>query len=321
VDAAWQQKTDEILHASRVRQGAVVIIDVKNNRLLAMSSSSPDGTNRAVIPDRPGSVMKVVTAAAAVEAHTAGISSVYYCTGQLMTPSVRMRCWRIHGQEALVGALASSCDIAFAEIGIETGRFALEKMARQCGIYGTGLQTFEGHSILPEAMPGRLFQGQGVDKGLIANTAIGQQDAVISPLQGALLANAVANQGSYAEATLASAFLTSSHRAIAIPTDRGHRAFSRYAASVIAQAMWNAAHQSTGTAYGLRRFNVAVKTGTAELPNRRVNAWTIGFFPAKSPKYAFATVSENESSLLAHRQTFHMDELLLQFASSTKLDQ
>lgn len=312
VDAAWQQRLDNILQSSGTRQGAMVVVDVKTADILAMSSVSTDQRNLAVTPVRPGSVMKLVTAASAIDAYSAGVSSVFDCTGQLMTPSVRMHCWRVHGRETFLQALASSCDVAFAEIGMRTGREALERTAKRCGVYGTGLQSFQGHPILPEALPGRLFLGRSADAGLLANTAIGQQDTILSPLQGALLAAAVANHGMYRDAVLVQAVKHTSQSFMPILGTDAHRAFSVYAANVLAKGMWEATHSPFGTAYLLHDEDVAVKTGTAELPNHRVNAWSVGFFPANSPRYAFVAVSENEETTRAHQQVFDMDRKLLQ---------
>ena len=52
----------------------------------------------------------------------------------------------------------------------------------------------------------------------------------------------------------------------------------------------------SGTAKGLNisNFNIAAKTGTAELGSikKSVNSWAVGFFPYENPKYAFAMVME-----------------------------
>lgn len=311
VDPVWERAAERILRQTGVRRGAVVVLDVKTDRVLAIASADPAGADRAVQAITPGSIAKILTAIAAIDSYRFTPHSRFVCPGGLFTNSVKMRCWRPHGPENLVMALASSCDIAFAEIGIAVGRSRLDHVAERFGIHQSGLQRWRGASVLPEATGGKWLEQPGADPGLLANTSIGQEDARLSPLQGALLAAAIANGGRVRDASLVLDLETRNRTAITLGEPPMRRVCSGYAARAIGKGMWDAAHRSYGTACALARFDAAVKTGTAELPNGRVNAWIVGFTPHQQPAVAFAVVSEDEVNSIAHRQVFAMARALL----------
>lgn len=301
VDSVWEAMASRALHEARVQTGAVVVLDVNSNEILAMASVGGSfGENEAVEVTVPGSIFKIVTAAAAYDSFLFRPHSEFFCDGHVPIRGVHMSCWTKHGRLTLTDAIAESCDTTFAEVGVQLHRTALSQIAHRLGIDSTGLQSVDGKSVLPEAQAGRVFARSGNDAGLLANTAIGQEDVRLSPVQGALLASAVANHGSTKPASLVLAAL--SHETVLrdYKIRTWHDGFSDFAALQIASGMRQAVTSPRGTAHDLADLPIAVKTGTAEVPGGRVNAWMVGFFPVQKPEIAFAVLVKNASSQQGH---------------------
>ncbi|GMA52113.1 hypothetical protein GCM10025857_34700 [Alicyclobacillus contaminans] len=83
LDVGWQRRAEAWLADHRVRDGAVVVLDVATNQMLAAAgvrAGHPDATV-AVTPFTPGSIFKLVTGAAALDAYRARPDSVFLCLG------------------------------------------------------------------------------------------------------------------------------------------------------------------------------------------------------------------------------------------------
>jgi cell division protein FtsI/penicillin-binding protein 2 len=315
IDYAWQRTAESLLKRYGVNVGAIVILDVKSHDVLAMASQNERHPleNTAVRAFTPGSIFKLVTAAAAFEMYLVNPETPFYCTGKLETPSIKMHCWRPHGAERFIDAIAESCDVVFASVGTKVKRSAILYMAKQVGILTPGLQYFHHAPVLREAENGNVFLQRGEDDGLVANTAIGQQDVKMTPLQAANLACTVANRGRYQDVRLVLDIEHAGHIRHRLRMANGHRAFSRMTAFKLRQGMRLAVTSPRGTAHALLHAPVqaAIKTGTAELSNGNVNGWMVGFAPYKKPDIAFSVLVANEKSSQAHAATLKIVQGLL----------
>lgn len=319
IDYAWQRWAESALAGAHVTSGAVVILNVADNQVLAMASRDDRyaGQNVALQAETPGSVFKLVTTAAALDSYRYRIDSSFYCSGRVHIPGVRMNCWAKHGSETLLDALAQSCDVAFANIGWQVGRVGFEEMARRLHIGETNLQSIDGQSVVPGAQKGVLFTHPGDDAGLLANTAIGQQDVRLTPLQAANLASTVARGGVYRDARLALTAERGKRVVRAYTTGSSSPGMSSATAQQIAAAMRQAVTSGAGTGHVLAHAAVpcAVKTGTAELnPRSIVNGWLVGFAPYNHPQVAFCVFAGHTSSVHAHQAVQEITkELLIQY--------
>jgi len=306
IDLALQTASSHALHDNQVEQGAVVVLGVKDNQILVMADvdkKAPDSIV-ALKPETPGSVFKLVTAAAALESFQLRPDAIFQCKGFVHAPGVRMQCWATHGAETLLQALVVSCDVALAEVGMKIGRQAIQYEADRLHLLDTDLQAVRHFGVLPGAMGGIVFLRPGADNGLLANTAIGQEDVQISPLEAAELARTIASGGKWSPARLV---LQAEGRGKTVriyhqqATDK--RVMSAATARTLQTAMAEAVKSPQGTAHALADADlpVAVKTGTAELGrNTNVNGWMIGFAPLKNPEIAFAVYVGNEPSRPVH---------------------
>lgn len=317
IQPTWQQRANQMLRASHVANGAVVILSTSNHGALAVAGIRR-GVNAewvALQDAVPGSVFKLVTAAAALDSYQTSPSRRYVCDGVVHIRGVSMHCWKPHGLVSSIReAIAVSCDVAFAGLGVRMGEGPILAMAERLHLTGNSVQHIDSRSVLAEAKASVVYRSHGANSGAgnLANTAIGQQDVRISPLAAANVACTVADGGIVRDVLLVKDVERDGVPVRRFGTDAG-RAFSAPTAFQLASGMRQAITSPAGTAHSLAAVGVAaaVKTGTAELANGRVNSWLVGFAPFDHPTIAFAILVENEPSWSAHRQTQTMAETLL----------
>ena len=128
------------------------------------------------------------------------------------------------------------------------------------------------------------------DQAQLATASIGQQNVQITPLQGAMIAAAVANGG-----TLMKPYLVDQVRApdltVVDQTDPSvmSRPMSATVAGQLTQMMTSVVDNGTGKKAKIPGMEVAGKTGTAQTdPENNDNSWFVGFAPADHPKIAVA---------------------------------
>ena len=123
----------------------------------------------------PGSVFKLVTSAAALEALEDVENRTFTCEGETIIGGQKIICAKEHGQLAFADALARSCNIAFGELGAELGASRLQKTAEKLGLCASvscdGYESAAGSCDLSHA-----------DAGDTAWAGIGQYTVQVNPL-------------------------------------------------------------------------------------------------------------------------------------------
>ena len=130
----------------------------------------------------------------------------------------------------------------------------------------------------------------------IGRVAIGQSKLLVTPLQMAMVAAAVANGGDLMTPYIATRAVDPDGRTVLQnqPTVFSH-VMSRATADKLTAMMQKVVQEGTGTAAALQNFNVAGKTGTAEkgTPGSNITQpWFIAFAPADNPRVAIAVTIE-----------------------------
>jgi peptidoglycan glycosyltransferase len=242
----------------------------------------------------PGSTFKVVTSAAALSNGYTSQSqidapvSLVLANTSTRLPNFQGESCGGNGRTSLTDALTTSCNTAFAKLGISIpGKGdALRRQAEAFGINMplTGFPLPSSTSRFPA----------GLDDAQTELSAIGQANVLVTPLQMAMVAGAVANGGRMmkpyvVDKTLAPDLTTLESTS---PEELG-RPLDGNAASQLNQMMQSVVTSGTGTAAQLS-VPVAGKTGSAEnVPGRDTHAWFIGFAPADNPQVAVAVIVEN----------------------------
>ena len=319
------QKT--ALEALGDREGAVVAIEPSTGRILAMVSTPSYDPNPLAVHDGsqaiaayqsavdaqgnpmlnrttsehypPGSTFKLVVAAAALESGQyktdtmipAGSSYTLPGTVTNLTNTTSQAAGS-NGQISLKDALTWSSNTAFAQLGVALGNQKIAEQASKLG-FGSAITVDDSQSggdITLSAIASKFPDTASDDK--LALASIGQGDDVITPLQNALVAAAVANGGKLMKPTLVDRVRGADLSVISeTKASVMSQAFSSSTASALKDMMVSVVN-SDAPSLQLSQ-GVAAKTGTAQIGNGSNDGWTVGFAPADNPRIAVAVVVHN----------------------------
>ena len=323
INPAAQKAAEQALGDQR---GAVVALDPSNGEVLALVShpaydpsvlSSHDTTkvqaawqrlnadkgrpmiDRAIGGDLypPGSTFKVVTAAAALESgkfteesQIPGPATLDLPQTTVKLPNDDHRPCGPGNKTSLKHALVVSCNTAFGWLGMELGADALRSQAAKFG-FGDKLEI--PMSVTPSTVPAELNEPQ------TAQSAIGQYDVRVTPLQVAMVSAAVANNGVVMQPHLVRRVLSSDLEVIDQPDPvQLSQAISPDTAATLTRMMEGVVSSGTGTAARIPGVEVAGKTGTAQHGEGLApHAWFTSFAPAQGAKVAVAVVVEDGGKL------------------------
>lgn len=304
------QQTVERAMDAMAAGSAVVVLDVQSFDVLAIASRPQfdqnnvgavlnDGgsalLNRALSPYNAGSVFKIITAAAGLEAGVCTPEQVFLCEGSRDVSGVEFYCLHRegHGELPLHSAFALSCNSAFYEIGAALGGRPLMDMARRFGLGSTLL----GDAGLPESAGNVPEKEKYVDAD-VANLSIGQGELLITPLQAANMACVIASGGWQRPVNLVEGIADADGQTVRHLRRYGAvRVVDTAIAQAIGQMMLETTVSGTGTNAQLPE-GAAGKTSTAETgwdggAGLMVHGWFVGYFPYENPKYAMAVLAED----------------------------
>jgi peptidoglycan glycosyltransferase len=259
----------------------------------------------------PGSTFKIVTAAAGLESGVANLSSPVFPVTNDYTPPLTSRPITNFGDSACGGNLLEmirvSCNSGFARLGAELlGPGLMIEQAQAFGFNlvppfdapGAVASTFPtdyGDQVRPPSVeiPAGVFESTPV----LAQTAIGQNEVAATPLQMALVAAAVANDGQIVEPRLVAEVRNVGGEPVSTPNPRVWLTpMSSANANELRTAMINSAVNGTGSRALVPGLEVGTKTGTAQLGTDapQSHAWTIAFAgpPGQDPELVVAVLVE-----------------------------
>jgi peptidoglycan glycosyltransferase len=288
------------------RQGAVVALDVKTGAVRVMAATpsfDPSEPANAETFNRatqallaPGSTMKAVTAAAALDSgRFRPDSQVDGSNGKVIsgTPLDNFG-GEDFGQVDLATALTNSINTAWASVGEELGKETMAEYMRKFGFFEDPPMDYPDEQMVPsgEYGPrGRLLSPTS-DQIDVGRMAIGQDKLQVTPLQMATVAQTIANGGVRMEPRLVEKVVDPDGRPIDEPLpEEAERVLSEESANQLAGMMRNVVEQGTGTAAQLEGVDVSGKTGTAEVGDGTDNLWFIGF----TGRFAVAAMLERQT--------------------------
>ncbi len=136
----------------------------------------------------PGSIFKIVTAAAAIENIPDIWERTWYCSGKEEIGGGDITCVNSHGTVNLKQAFGHSCNVVFAELAVELGADKMNETAKRMGINAnfkvSGIDTKKGHYDVSKA-----------NKNQLAWSGVGQFDDAVNPMQMAVMCGAIAKGG------------------------------------------------------------------------------------------------------------------------------
>lgn len=239
----------------------------------------------------PGSVMKVVTAAAALESIENIEEYTVECNGSTEIGGVKINCYgqEAHGKIKLRQAMEISCNAYFAQLSLDLGWKALRQISEDFGFNKDFL--FPDIKIIKSILP----LTRNTDNEELTWSSIGQGKVLATPLHMALIASSVANEGAMPEPRLIHAVqdrkgnihLQPQKKALSYP-------ITSETAKALTNIMVSTVENGTGNRARIPGMLIAGKTGTAEITEEQApHAWFIGFAPADKPSLAIAIILEN----------------------------
>lgn len=337
IDIGLQQFVQQ--QFSNTESGAAIIMDVHNGAVYALASHPSFDPNlftfgigqndwnrlnndeRAPLSNKvvsglyaPGSVFKLVTALAGLEAGVTDEGRTVYCPGHFTVGNHRFHCWKPggHGTVNMTQAIAGSCDTYFYDLSQRAGIDRIQAMALRLGLGArTGIDLPHERSGL---IPSRNWKLANLKEpwqaGETVINGIGQGFVLTTPVQLAVMAARLANGGYAVQPRIAKN--TEASRPVALRIAARHLAAVR-------EGMYAVTNSRIGTAYSERitesGMAMAGKTGTSQvrhisrveraggvlkndqLPwNQRDHALFAGYAPVNKPQYAAAVVVEHGGS-------------------------
>jgi penicillin-binding protein A len=309
-------------------RGAVVMLDPRTGEVLALASTpiynasaianpATEDDGFAAVRDNkaqplltrptqgryvPGSVFKIVTAVAGLGSGQINPDTTFDNQASAEKNGLVVNGFRIREHAGvpvktlnLAGATEVSSNIWFALAGLRTGGDNLAQFAGKMG-FGSSIP-FD----LPTA-PSQVTNGDGsgpggfADDTELANASYGQAETFVTPLQMALVAATVANDGELMRPHLVTA-MTGKQGTRTIGPRAMDRVISPADANAITTAMVQAVEGDLGSQFTtgakVKGITTAGKSGTAELGGKgEPHSWFIGFAPAENPQIAIAVLVE-----------------------------
>ncbi len=279
----------EVYEAFEGRNGACFVYNYKTGEVLCMvSAPTYDPMN---IPENiedgsylnncisstytPGSIFKIITAAAGFEHIDNYEDKTFTCESEKEIGNSKITCLETHGTLDLKNAFAYSCNIAFGDSALITGRENMQKTADKMGInksFRIGeVYTAQGN-----------FDVRKADDISLAWSGIGQYTDTVNPAQMAILCGAIAQGG---ETRLP-------HYVKGENSGKSGKLMSEEIANNLHDLM----RYTISDYYGDSMFEgltVCAKTGTAEVGEDKLpNGWMVGYSTDEDAPLAFAVVVE-----------------------------
>jgi len=330
LDFKIQKAAEEALKETG-KAGAVVALDPRNGDVLAMVSApqfdpnafvsirgEESGEDRSVssllidpreplfnraIQGRypPGSIFKVIALALAIESKKINPQETVNCPGFYRlagrVPKTFL-CWKKDGHQRmdLMEGMINSCNVYFYTLGLKLGPTAVEGLAGQFGVgTKTGIEIpGEDAGLMPRK---NMFkQGKrGWYDGDTLNRVIGQGNILLTPLQAAMMASAVASHGKVYRPHLVKEVRTPAGEIFNRSKIELTRSISlsNETWDFVDQAMTQTVERGTGQSCKISGVKVGGKTGTAQNPQGKDHAWFIAFAPVDDPKIALSVLVEH----------------------------
>ncbi|MGH4119388.1 peptidoglycan D,D-transpeptidase FtsI family protein [Clostridium sp.] len=296
-------------------KGAVVALNPKTGEILAMVSlPSYDPNNLAkdwkgMLANKdipllnravsgmypPGSIFKTITAISALENIPDVYNRKFQDNGKLVfneSTSLENAGKHAYGNIDFTTAYVKSSNVVFGTLGIDLGNKALRDTAEK--FYFNRDTPAQGLTIENSRFPSYKSN----EKGNIAQSGIGQAGVLATPMEMALVASTVANDGVMMQPMLVSEIMNSKGKSLKkIEPKSMEEVMSKDNADIMKDLMKGVVTEGTGTSVAIPGIEIGGKTGTADHNDStgkamKAHSWFIGFAPYDNPQIAIAVIVE-----------------------------
>lgn len=309
-----QQQVEQAKVLSGAQSAEAVVLDAKSGKVLAMANSDtidPNGDigkqldegktfdNPSISsPFEPGSVAKIITAAAAIEDGKTNPDEVITVPGSIDMDGVNVRDAWVHGdvQYTTTGIFGKSSNVGTLILADRVGR---ERFSQMLKLFGLGQLT---GIELPNESPGQLLELSQWDGGKFANLPIGQGMSMTT-LQMAGIYQAIANDGVRIQPRIVDSITKDNGEKEVVPEPEHVRVISPETAATlrnmfqaVTQSDPTGVQQGTGHGAAVPGYQIAGKTGTAQQVDPACNCYSnsrywitfAGIAPADNPRFVVA---------------------------------
>ncbi len=283
--------------AIKKMEGSLVVLDVRTGQILALASSPSydsssleekweeiNATEGALLsnafknPAVPGSVFKLVTSAeileAGIEDETVDDQGFYRVNGQ----TIRNYQGKAYGEISFEEAFVRSSNVYFMDRAVKLGAKTLERTAKR-------FMVGEDIPLDFTTLRSSFRLGKGEDN-VVASTAFGQGETMITPLHMAMITQSVANGGEMLKPYLILKKTNGKGKdSYSGQSQVLARTMSEMTAYKLKTVMTKAGQSYGLTPIGEEEYEIAAKTGTAQRGDGSNNAWMVSFAPADNPRY------------------------------------
>ncbi len=309
---------DQALNEYGAKNGTIVVMDPKTGEILAMAATPrmdlnnytdyftiyDNGSqyNRSIgMAYEAGSVVKVLTMAAALDTGTVTPETTFIDTGSIEVGGITIQNWdrQPWGQQDMIGCLKHSLNVCLAWIATQMGSPNFYSYMEH---FGLGHPT--GIDLSGEAMGRLKIPGDSdwypVDLG---TNAFGQ-GVTVTPLQMLMAVSAIANNGEMVTPHVLYAMLRDGHQ-YNVPSQYAGSPISAQTAQTLTQ-MLSVSVEDESVGALLPGYRIAGKTGTAQIPTEygydpnHTNASFIGWGPVDDPRFMiYVWLQEPQTSIWA----------------------
>ena len=282
--------------------GTVIVMDPHSGDIYAMATypgfdpnhftdAPADAMRNRAVTDafEPGSVNKIITAAAALETGSVGLEQRFQVPSQMKVGPFTIYDSHVHPVETMTigDIIAESSNIGAAMVANQVGNEALGAYMER---FGYGRETGVG---FPGEASGVLLPSSRWDEVIRATVSYGQGISV-TPLQMAGVYATIANEGRWIQPRLVRGFESADGTFRTAPSPRTRQVVRPDTADLLTRMLAYVVEDGTGAEAQIPGYQVAGKTGTSRKLDdyghyvQRYMASFVGFLPASDPKVVIA---------------------------------
>ncbi|MGL5647718.1 MAG: stage V sporulation protein D [Clostridium sp.] len=249
----------------------------------------------------PGSIFKIITAAAAMEEGLVKETETFVCTGGLNYGKRRIKCWKTsgHGTLTFPEIMQNSCNVGFMELGKRVGKEKLYEYARKFGLGGVnGID-------LPGEAKGIMKKPENTSETDLATISFGQTNTA-TPIQFTTAINIIANGGKRIQPHIMKEITREDENGVKINTETFNaieeQVISEETAAKLREYLERVVLYGSGKNAAVEGYRVAGKTGTAQkvidgkyAPNKYVSSF-VGMAPVDNPKVTIMITVDEPSN-------------------------
>lgn len=306
-----QQMAEKVMEEKQADGVSIILMNPSNGELYAMVNvpefdlddpfTLPQGTvglteeekqdalnqmwrNRSINDTyEPGSVFKVVTAAACLEEGVVTTQDQFHCPGYYVVEDRRIRCHKMggHGSETFVQGIQNSCNPVFINIGLRLGVDRFCDYYDQFGLLGnTGVD-------LPGEASTIMHQRKNIGQVELATMSFGQSFQV-TPIQMATTFSSIINGGNRVTPHFGKRVLDQDGTVAETFSDKkGKRILSEETSATMRALLESVVSEGGGKNAAVEGYRIGGKTATSQTLPRSANKYIssfVGFAPADDPQ-------------------------------------